>query len=423
MSPLNYSKWDNIEDSDKEDDNASAVASSSGFVPLHHDHYSPVFGNKPLPELDSLDIHELGLTQEEILQRTLIAHVSKPRPPVDTSEVIDIDKLDLLDLARLDHAEEVLLAQVAEQDAEIARLREEDEAALQAALPKVQERTAAMINTQTELNKLSKELAEAARFASESTATMRAAFETRDRALQQQKIAEELQNLEQCASDIADALARGDFPAAVARVAPLAKALDVEESDSTAPAAATDAATAGRAAAAAAAAAVAEPPATNEGKRAAEVVSSLRTRISAELAKVGEGGSDVGAICSLAKLTGPIGRAHEGEREGGRPVECESAARVRITPALALSLPSTRLCPALSPPLHCLIHAPKPTRVHFWQAVLPCSPSLCGSSTRPQRRRRHRPASRPRPSRPPPRPPWVGCCSAVRRCSSRLTLR
>ena len=136
---------------------------------------------------------------------------------------------------------------------------------------------------------------------------------------------EELLGLEECAGDVQAAVSRGDYFAAVKRIAPLARALEVDE-DSEAPHAAQPS--------------TSESPgggrrARHEGERAAEVVNSLRTKVAAELDKAALG-SDVGVVCSFVRLMAELGREREGERAALRffsaPARCKPLRSTSCSP-------------------------------------------------------------------------------------------
>ena len=201
-----------------------------------------------------------------------------------------------LDLETLDAALNYLTAKEAALDAKLLDLRETSAKAAAAELPELRARSAALVATGRELDALAADLAASSSAAAASSATLRGVHEERERVLQAAHMVDELLGLEECAGEVDAALGRGDYSAAVARVAPLARAIAATETESEA---------------------TEQPPTigrdgSREGARAAEVVESMRKRVSSELKSVSASGSDVGAVCSLAKLMGPLGRAHDG---------------------------------------------------------------------------------------------------------------
>ena len=313
-------------------------------------------------------------------------HARQCGPPAAASPEFDLD----LDVEKLDAAAAALAAQEAVLDAKLAALRKESAAAAAAEMPALRARGIRLAETRDSLDTLATELAEVSREAYASSAALRAAHQSRERVAQAREIVDELLTLEECADDVEAALSRGDFAAAVARVAPLARALAVEEPPE-APAAAAEASQPALA-----------RDATREGERAAELVGSLRQRISEELQRVAGGGSDVGSVCNLAKLMGPLGRA-----EQGAPTHAMTT-RVPI-PSTLLSYHhafSFHFRPACSP------WPPQDGRHSF---TLPFASWMPLQRWRCPRRR-----SRGHPMRPPQR--LDGCCSAALRCSNRPML-
>ena len=145
------------------------------------------------------------------------------------------------------------------------------------------ERADALAATGRELNDLHASLHASSSTAAVACAALQAAHKERERALWAAKMVNDLLGLEECADDVESALSRGDYSAAVMRVAPLAKAIAATDLDL-----------------------------GSDAKRATAMVNSLRQRVSSELSKATASSSDVGAVCSLAKLTPALGRADEG---------------------------------------------------------------------------------------------------------------
>ena len=179
--------------------------------------------------------------------------------------------------------------------ARLTKLRSESEAAASAALPALRERGVQLHKTNDELNTLAKDIGAASRRATSSTAELRDLYEAREKVLEARRMVEELLNLEECVAFVEVALKRGDYAAAVGRVAPLARAIEETADESGGPKKEGD------------------PKKENkEGERAAEVVRSLRRRVSDELARMAATDAEPAAVCGLAKLMGPLGCADEG---------------------------------------------------------------------------------------------------------------
>ena len=179
--------------------------------------------------------------------------------------------------------------------ARLTKLRSESEAAASAALPALRERGVQLHKTNDELNTLAKDIGAASKRATSSTAELRDLYEAREKVLEARRMVEELLNLEECVAFVEVALKRGDYAAAVGRVAPLARAIEVTADESSGPKKEGD-----------------TKKENKEGERAAEVVGSLRRRVSEELARTAATDAEPAAVCGLAKLMGPLGCADEG---------------------------------------------------------------------------------------------------------------
>ena len=211
-----------------------------------------------------------AILQDEV--RELGQRRKKLPPPVDDFDLmLDEDgHVGLpLDLKTLDSALAWLTAKEEALDAKLATMCEENAAAAAAELPELQAHGQALAATGKELDALAADLAASSSAAASSCAELRALIEEQQRLTEQMRMAEELLSLEQCAGDVDAALSRGDYATAVARVAPLARAIAATESE------------AGEVKPAA-------PAVHVDGKRAAEVVASLRQRVSTDLKTAAE---------------------------------------------------------------------------------------------------------------------------------------
>ena len=94
-----------------------------------------------------------------------------------------------------------------------------------AELPKLETLGDALADTGRQLEALTADLSASSAAAQASVAGLRAAHEERERVMARERMMKELNELESCAGDVEAALARGDYAAAVARVAPLARAI------------------------------------------------------------------------------------------------------------------------------------------------------------------------------------------------------
>ena len=246
---------------------------------------------------------------EAALHEVLLEH--SRRAASASSAAVDVHtKLDDalgLDLDRLDEALAALAGREAGLVERLSMMREAAVVAAAAELPELHSSRDALAATGEQMNALAAELLSSSASAAASCASLRAMHAERERVLHAAHVVDELLGLEACAGDVDEALARNDFAAAVARVAPLARAVAATEAElppAGAPAAAPPAL--------GASAVGGTADSTREGERAAEVVTSLRKRVADELARAAESGNDVGAVCGLAKLMGPLGRAAEG---------------------------------------------------------------------------------------------------------------